>query len=459
MKRAFLLLGLIFFLPAILAINLDVKKISNNEVLIEDLGKPAVFELEIRNLGEDDSFEFYNFLGFKMFPVGTVPIKSGETKEVKLEIIPLSDFNYRGQYILSYFIKGSGADSIKKDVTFKIIDLKDAFEIGSNELDPESNSITIYIKNNENFEFPDIDVKFDSIFFDTEEEFDLEPYEKKEFEIELDKKDFRELLAGYYTLKADVEVYGKNAEVEGVINFKEKDNLKTTINDYGFIINNHIITKENEGNVVANSTIAINRNIISRIFTTFNIEPDVVEREGFNVYYTWKEDIRPGETFELKVKTNWLIPFLIIIFIVIAVVLAKKYVSTDIVLRKRVSFVKAKGGEFALKVSITVSAKNFVERVNIHDRLPPLVKVYERFGGEKPQRINHSNKKIEWYFEKLEAGEVRVLSYIIYSKVGVLGKFALPSATAIYEKEGKIKEEESNKAFFISESIGKQEEN
>ena len=68
-----------------------------------------------------------------------------------------------------------------------------------------------------------------------------------------------------------------------------------------------------------------------------------------------------------------------------------------------------------------------------------------------PTRFDEKNRRIEWNFEKLEAGESRVLSYIIYSKIGVLGKFALPSATAIYEREGKIKESESNRAFFVAE--------
>jgi len=50
-----------------------------------------------------------------------------------------------------------------------------------------------------------------------------------------------------------------------------------------------------------------------------------------------------------------------------------------------------------------------------------------------------------------------VIHYLVYSKVGVLGKFALPSATAIYEKEGKVKETTSNRAFFVSETRGKEE--
>ena len=50
------------------------------------------------------------------------------------------------------------------------------------------------------------------------------------------------------------------------------------------------------------------------------------------------------------------------------------------------------------------------------------------------------------------------MTYIIYSKVGVMGKFALPETRGIYEKDGKIHETESNRTFFVSEPRGKEEE-
>ena len=104
----------------------------------------------------------------------------------------------------------------------------------------------------------------------------------------------------------------------------------------------------------------------------------------------------------------------------------------------------------ALKVSVTIRARRFVEKIALVDRLPPLVKLYEHFGKEAPSKIDEKNRRVEWNFDKLDEGEERVLNYIIYSKVGVVGKFALPQATAIYEKEGKIKEAVSNTAFYMS---------
>ena len=146
---------------------------------------------------------------------------------------------------------------------------------------------------------------------------------------------------------------------------------------------------------------------------------------------------------------------LAILLIIAIVILTKQFSRTNLSLKKRVTFVKAKGGEFALKVSVMITARKFVERVNVIDRLPPITKLHERFGGETPRKIDVHNRRLEWYFDRLQEGESRMISYIIYSRIGVLGKFALPKTTAIYEKDGEVHEAESNQAFFIAEQARK----
>jgi len=451
MKKNLILIALILLiLPLISAINLTIEKQSSNEVLIIGLNMSAVFDLKITNLGPTDTFKFYNLVGLDINPK-TISIIKGETKEIELKVSPIGDLNIRGFYTFKCTIRGQDESEIDQQLTLNIINLKDAFEIGSEEFDSDSSSLNVYIHNKVNFDFNEINVKFKSAFFDFEETLSLEPNEKKSFNIQLNKDEFKKLMAGFYTMNAEISVEDEKANVEGIIKFVEKNLVTTTKKDYGFIINTQIIEKINEGNVLAKSETVLKKNIISRLFTNFNPEPDIAERQGLTVYYTWEREINPGETLKIIVKTNWLFPLLVILFIVIIVVLAKQYSKTNLVLKKRVSFVRAKGGEFALKVSILIHAKKYVEKVSIIDRLPPLVKIHERFGGEKPLRINEKTKRVEWEFEKLEAGENRMLSYIIYSKIGILGKFSLPTTTAIYEREGKVHETESNRAFFIVE--------
>jgi hypothetical protein len=457
MKKLYVIILALLLIPSVFALNLQIEKQSSNEVLIPELNKPVIFDLNIKNLGASDTIEFYNLLGFQMFPVGTTKINSGETKNIQLELLPLKEIKERGFYTFQYFIKGTSSEQ-QEELTFKIIDLEDAFDVGSGDIEPESNSINIYIKNRENFDFGKINARFSSAFFNFDKEFEMGPRERKDFAVELNKDDFKKLMAGFYTLKADITAGDSEANVEGIIEFVEKDIIKTTKKDYGFVINTKVIEKINEGNVAAESETIIKKNIFSRLFTSMSPEPDIVERSGLNVYYTWNREINPGENLEITIRTNWLFPLLIIALIVIIVVMVKIYVREDLRLRKRVSFVRTKGGEFALKVSVFVQAKKYLERINIIDRLPALVKLHEKFGGEQPSRVNEKTRRIEWNFEKLEAGEMRMISYIIYSKVGVLGKFALPSATAIYEKEGEIKETDSNKAFFVAEQKPDREE-
>jgi hypothetical protein len=458
-KIIIFLLTLMLIFPVSSSINLEVKKQSLNEVLIPSINEPVTFELKIKNLGSADNFEFYNLLGFKMFPVGTFFIGTGQTENVLLQISPIGDFNYRGYYTFTYFIKSQNFSEAKQELTFQVIDLKDAFEIGAGNFDSESNSIDVYVQNRINFNFEKVNAKFESVFFDFEETFSLDSNERKNFTVQLDKNDFKKLMAGFYTMESEIGVKGEKAQIEGVIRFSEKDIVKVSEKDYGFFINTKIIEKINEGNVLAKSETVIKKNIVSRLFTSFNPEPDIVEREGSIVYYRWIGEIKPGESLEVVVKTNWLFPLVIVLLIVITILFIKNYSGTDLVLRKRVSFVKAKGGEFALKVSMIINAKKYIEKVSIIDRLPALVKVHERFGVEKPRRINEKSKIMEWGFEKLEAGEIRTITYIIYSKVGIVGKFALPAATGIYEKDGEIKETTSNRAFFVSEQkVDKEEE-
>ena len=456
MKKLAVLVFLLFLLFAsVSAINLGVEKTSSNEVMIYNINEPAVLDLKIKNLGSSDNFQFYNLLGFSMFPGGTVQIAGGETKNVQIIIYPREDLNYHGFYTFEYFIQGQNGEKISEKATIKIIDLSDAFEVGSGDISPETNSIDIYISNKVNFDFDDLDLKFESAFFKIDESFSLKAYEEKSFKVQLDKEDFEKLMAGFYTLSANVVFKEKTAEVEGVIKFVEKDLLVTSEESYGLIINTLAIEKKNDGNVLAKSETVVKKNIISRLFATFNPEPDSADRHGFFVYYTWESEIKPGESLKINIKTNWLFPLLVIFFVATIVFLAKQYSRTNIVLSKRVSFIRSKGGEFALKISLFVNAKKHVERVNVVDRIPPLASVYERFGGERPARFDEKTKRIEWELGNMDAGERRVLSYVIYSKVGVMGTFTLPGATAVYEKDGEIHEVESNRAFFIAEQRGK----
>lgn len=458
MRKLWGALFILCLLPMALAINVDVKKLSSEETMISGIDNSVPVQLQITNNGPSSNFKFYTigYFSFSDFNQNTnsttqIQIDKGETKKVTLLAFKRPDAKLSGKTTFSYFIQSDDKSEVEEKLTINIAELGDSFEIGSGTIDPETRSISIYIKNKLNYDFDKVNVKFSSPFFNLEKEVALKAYESKSFTIELNREDFDKLNAGFYTLNAKVNYKTESANIEGKIEFKEKDLLETKSNNYGFLIVTNVIEKSNEGNTIVNSETTIKKNIFTRLFTTYSPEPTQVEREGTKVYYTWIKKLNPGESIEITVKTNWLLPFLLIFFFVTLVYFTRKYVTQKVQVKKRVSFVKAKGGEFALKVTLIAEAREFVENVRIIDRLPPLVKMFERFGGELPDKISKDKKRLEWHYNYLDAGEKRIMTYIVYSKVGVLGKFALPGAICRYQKEGKEKESNSNKAFFISE--------
>ncbi len=445
----FVSLFFVFAIPFSLALNLDIKKIDSNEVYILGLDEPVTFDLMITNLGSSEKIYLYNFFAREISPEELV-INQKETKNITLKLYPYKSTK-PGYYAFDYYIRDDYGGEIEEPLTINVVNFEDAFEIGSEAFDPESKSLNIYIHNKVNFDFKEASVVFSSPFFEFTKEFNLGPNQRNDFTITLDKEDFKKLMAGYYTFESKISAKGLKGTIEGTLKFSEKDILTTNKKTYGVIINTNLIEKVNEGNTVTKTETVVKKNIISRLFTHFSPEPNTVDREGLVVYYTWYNELSPGETLKINVKTNWILPFAIILVIVLVVILVKKTSNRNIILKKKISFVNAKGGEFALKVMILVEAKNFLERISVIDRMPHLTKIHEKFGGERPSRVDDKTKRIEWNFDRMQPGERRVFSYIIYSKIGVLGKFALPPVTAVYEREGKVKEAHSNQAFFMLE--------
>lgn len=451
-KKPLLIIFIVFslLLTFVSAINLDIstKEISN--VAILDLNEPAVFELTIRNLGQTSSFEIYSLVGVDISPEESFTISSGTTKKIEIQVMP-QDSKPKGFFTFEYRIKNLENEIQKESLTINIADLGSAFSITPENINPKSENIRILIKNKANLYFKNLEIKMTSAFLEFEKTINLSPKETQELEIPLNKEKLKKLDAGTYLLNTKIKTQGKIGEAESIIRFLEQEDIETTKTIEGIIIKRNEVIKKNLGNVRKTVGISAKKNLISYLFTTLNIAPTKTEIKGFTMNYYWEKELIPNDELKVIVKTNWFFPLIIIILIIGLFILIKRSVEKDLMLRKRVSFIKTKGGQFALKISLKIKAKKFIERINVIDKLPPLVHLYERYGVIKPDKIDLKNRRIEWNLPSLNKDEERLFTYIIYSKVGVIGKFELPSARAIYEKQGKIKETTSNRSFFINE--------
>jgi len=434
------------------AINLEVssKPISNSYII--DLDEPAVYELTIKNLGEKDNFEIYSLVGIDITHDPLITIRANQTKTIRIELSPQSSLKTnRIPFTFEYKISDSKNDIQKETLSMNILDLKSVFLITPEPINPSSEKMLLSIKNNIIFNFSEISINTTSAFFEQQNTISLQPNELKAIEIEIDKERLKFLDAGTFLMNSKITANGITTNIESQIKFLEQEGIETIESKEGSIARRAETIKKNTGNVKKLVTITTERNILSYLFTTTNIPPTKTETTGFVKTYTWEKELNPNEELKVIVKTNWFYPLIIIIIIIFGTVLIRKSIYSNLELIKRVTFVKTKGGEFALKITIIAKAKKSIENISIIDRLPRLVKLYNKFGIIPPDKIDLENRKLEWKIDSLNKDETRIFTYIIYSKIGVVGRFELPEAKAIYEHEGEIKEASSNRSFYVNE--------
>lgn len=431
---------------------LEVKQTPISVVAVPELQKPAIFQLNIKNLGNSDTLSIYSFASVNLEPNESVFIANNEEKEIYLKVYPTFPLKISPDYYsFEYKITGANLGTQLEELALTLLAPKDVFDIVLDDVTPDSKNAVVHFKNKYGGTIEGISAEVTSPLFSSTRDFTVNAFEDKQVEVPIYADKAKSLLAWQYVVYVKFNIQGVVASKKSVINFNEKAGIETSESLEGKILRRYEIEKKNNGNVKSEVTISISKNLFASLFTSFNLRPSKKELEGFHINYLFRKELSPNESLRVIAKTNWWILVGIIVLLVVIYYLIDKYISNKLVINKSVSFVRTKGGEFALKVTIKAKARDFVERIRIMDRLPPMLKVFERYGIEAPEKIDERNRRLEWNISALSDGEERIVSYIVYSKIGVMGKFELPSAEAIYEYQGKIKEAQSNRAFYLNE--------
>jgi hypothetical protein len=442
----------LFILCSIVSAALTVEETAISSMTVPEIDKPAIFELSITNTGASDTFTIYAISGIQIEPNESISIDQGDTEKVTIYVTPTIPLKISPDYYsFEYKIIGEKAGIQDEKLALTMVKLADAFDLSVEDTTMDSQSATVHLKNKYGDKIENISLSLDSELFSKETTVSLDAFEDKKISVPLEKSKIAGLLAGQYILSADIKVGSAEASKTAIVTFKEKEGITTSQTVEGFMLRRLEIEKKNDGNTKATVSIVVKQNIFSALFTRYNLPADKKDWKIFSVTSTFTKELSPNESLIVIAKTNWWILVLIIIIIGVIYYLIDKYIRNKIVLSKKVYFVRTKGGEFALKVSISVKARDFAERIRVLDRIPPMVKVFDRYGLSMPDKIDEKNRRLEWNIPALEKGEVRELSYIIYSKIGVVGRFELPPAEAFYEYMGKIKEARSNSAAYLNE--------
>jgi hypothetical protein len=426
---------------------LKVEKKQSDNVIISEINNPVEFEITIDPEGRTENVEIFTYVGVYFEPNNISELSTNGTFKL-MAFVPSSVTERTGDYRIEYIV--STETSVVKDVfRIEVIDAEDAIEISPISLEYGSRTANVIIRNKLNQSINDINFKVESLFFEDEFSINLNPNSEQTVSLSVNSDGINELTFGSYI--ADFIVNNTKSRIETNINYLEKEDSQISKESSGIVVRKVIYTRTNTGNVPISGEISVSKDVFSRLFTTTSEEADVVDRNALSADYSWTQNLEPGESFSVTISTNYTFPVILILLIIIIAMVVKIYVRTNLVIDKRVSFMKTKGGEFALKVRLHVKAKKYVENVQIVDRLPGMTQLYDKF-GIKPDKIDSATRRLFWNVDRLNAGEERVYSYIIFSKVNVVGRFELPAASGVYMRDGKTEQTLSNRAFFVAET-------
>ncbi|MDP4038990.1 MAG: hypothetical protein Q8P57_00185 [Candidatus Pacearchaeota archaeon] len=452
MKKAIISAVFIFLIfPLAIAADLTVRTIDKENVIITEMSNNAKYTLSItNNENQKDEFQIYSLISATIYPQERFIIDSGDTMELNVEIAPHKETirENRGIYIFEYQIKGQKTGFFKDFFTIKILDVKDAVLISIGNIKINDTNAKIKIQNLEDFSFNGLKISAKSDFFEFSETFDLDKKESIEFITPITNT--KKLSAGEHDVEATYELNGIISKKTNTLNYLEQGGISVSEKSEGFIIRKTTTTKINAGNIPTEAVIQSKKNILTRLFTTHSIKPDESERNGIFIQYVWKRDLGVGESITITSTTNYTFPFILLIIIILVAVATKYLASKKVIIRKRVSPVKTKGGEFALKVKLKIKARSKVSNIVLSDVIPRMAKLYEKYS--KPHKIDIQSRKISWQINNLNAGEERVFTYIIYSKINIVGTFELPQASASYDLDGMKEHSFSNTTSFIAET-------
>lgn len=420
-------------------------------VIVGSDNESATYDITFTNRGASDDFEIYSLVGVQLEP-RTIHLDSNVPTTITITATPVKRLldNTRGAIKFEYEVFSTLQGLTKDELLMDITTLEDALFPHPILVEVNDSEATFSLQNVKNMHFSNLPLELSSALFEVEQKVAIAPFETTNVTFLLDSEATRKLVAGTYPLTIKVRYAGATGELESSVKYLEQGGIAVAESSRGTIMRTKTTEKINEGNVPVTVTISEKRDIFTRLLTNHNPSPETSSKRGFSVVYSWQKELAPSEKLTVTATTNYTIPLIILIVIIVIVIAVRFYLRTGLTLVKRVSFVRTRGGEFALKVMLHAKSHGHLQNVVITDRVPHAMKLYESY-GIKPHTIDEASRSLTWNLSHLNAGEERVFSYIIYSKIRVVGSFELPLAHARYTAKGKQESVFSNRTSFAAE--------
>lgn len=390
-------------------------------------GQPAIFELTIANHNSADVFNVFTINTDFSFQQISVPVSAGKTKTVKLKIYPQTKTT--GLYDVTVIIKSQlTSEFVEVGARIRFVNVEEAIKMDliPSSLKVSDKKVTLVVKNLENLDLGNIKMDLKSQIFSKTFEFKLGEKETKKFDIDVD---LSKAEGGRHNISINLYVGDKSFYKNIPYNLEVIRDLKKYEEVSGFLVQQRRVVFENKGNVKEKISIVQNTTIFEKLFSYFSVKPSFSVTGGV-IKEKWNLIVDPYSTKTIVVKTNYLIPLLILAFLIIGFAFTVSYQSKRIVVSKTAMRVKSNRGS-AFKITIRVrNRKEAIRDVRVRDFLPKNMKVYSKFDFMKPTTI--SSNYVEWSLPIIHEGEERIFTYYIYTEKPYTGELFLPPAVVNY---------------------------
>lgn len=376
-----------------------------------------------------------------------------ETKDVEVEFKPLSDLK-PGNYGINLVVS-SGEDKFVLYLPVKLLSKDEILDVSLSVAEiidvGKENTIKFIISNLYNFNLGEVKFLVRSEILSAERTFDLGPNGKKEINLVLPLN--KDIQFGKHPVSVKV-LAGENLLLNKVfdLNVGQHSDLKEANNfEKSFFIYKEVIILTNEGNAVEEVVYSKKLSLLQRLFTSFSPKPNLISKVDGSYVASWVLDLDRSESMEIKVTTNYRMPLIILVAVVLGVLIAHHFLKRSVRIDKKAIAIKSAKGVMKLRVTINLknTSRNIARGLRVVDRVPNIISKPSVF-GVKPAKISEGGKGVNlvWDLGELSPDAVRVLSYVVEARTDVNGKLVLPATVLRYTEKGKTFMNKSRRIYL-----------
>ncbi|MGV8141290.1 MAG: hypothetical protein ACP5NW_02520 [Candidatus Woesearchaeota archaeon] len=471
MKKLSISIFILLLLVASVNAAKPMVKYTSEDDVIDDGDNTVVYKISLTNTETfADKFQFYTISAFWDIDPTIVTVPPMTTYTFDMDI-RLSGEGLVGPQLVPVTIKSLASGDTIDERFYVYIRPSNATPMSyvpnvvmklsmKDELDPrEPASIELTMTNRNLLDIKDLRILIDSELFTKEVQTTLGPIESKTNQILLGMNEMQE--PGIYNVRVRIVVNNKTVtEVTKelkVIAYSEVTVEQTKIK--GLVSYTQRLKVHNNGNYDTVKELRVQKNFFEKIFTTTSTKSTKLKEDGIT-YMLWQVPLKPQETYEITVKTNYTILVVIIILILAGIVMYYIF-RTPVLLFKRAKII-ASTEEGITEIRVKLHLKNRsgreVRGVKVIDRYPKIVSLIEEnvIGSMKPTKMLSADKSsalLMWNLDVLEPYEERLLSYTVKSHLNIVGNMHLKSAKARFMTLSGERTTNSNDVTLMHKSV------